>query len=38
MDVTTGNESGNRIEVFGNLLKPVSLITNAIDEIKEGNY
>jgi membrane fusion protein (multidrug efflux system) len=38
MDVTTGNESGNRIEVFGNLIKSDSLITNANDEIKEGNY
>jgi len=37
-DVTTGNEADNRIEVFGNLLKSDSLITNANDEIKEGNY
>jgi membrane fusion protein, multidrug efflux system len=38
VDVTSGNESGNRIEVFGNLFKSDSLIANANDEIKEGEY
>ena len=38
IDVTTGNESGNLIEVFGNLSALDSLITDASDEIKEGNY
>jgi multidrug efflux pump subunit AcrA (membrane-fusion protein) len=37
-DVTTGNEDGNKIEVFGNLVITDSLIVNASDEIKEGNY
>jgi RND family efflux transporter MFP subunit len=38
IDVTTGIEVDNSIEVFGNLTKTDSLITNASDEIKEGNY
>ena len=38
IDVTTGNESNNSIEVFGNLNKSDSLIANASDEIREGNY
>jgi membrane fusion protein (multidrug efflux system) len=38
IDVTTGNESGNLIEVFGNLSASDSLITHASDEIGEGNY
>jgi membrane fusion protein, multidrug efflux system len=38
IDVTTGNESGKMIEVFGNLEKSDSLIINANDEIREGNY
>lgn len=38
IDVTTGIESGNSVEVFGNLLKTDSLIKEATDEIKEGNY
>ncbi len=37
IDVTTGIESGHKIEVFGNLEKTDSLITDANDEIKEGN-
>jgi membrane fusion protein, multidrug efflux system len=38
IDVTTGNEANNRIEVFGNLNKSDSLIANASDDIKEGIY
>ena len=33
VDVTSGNESGNFIEVFGNLNKSDSVILNATDEI-----
>ena len=36
VDVTTGNESGNLVEVFGSLHKGDSVITRANDEIKEG--
>ena len=38
VDVTSGNESGNRVEVFGNLSRKDSVIVNANDEIKEGDY
>ena len=38
VDVTSGNESGNRVEVFGNLSRTDSVIVNANDEIKEGDY
>jgi membrane fusion protein (multidrug efflux system) len=38
VDITTGNESGRSIEVFGNLVKGDSVITDANDEIKEGVY
>jgi membrane fusion protein, multidrug efflux system len=38
VDITTGNESGHSIEVFGNLEKGDSVITDANDEIKEGVY
>ena len=37
IDVTTGIEADNNIEVFGNLTKTDSLITNASDEIKESH-
>jgi RND family efflux transporter MFP subunit len=36
VDVSSGNESGNYLEVYGDLLKGDSVITNANDEIKEG--
>ncbi len=36
VDVTSGNESGHSTEVFGNLTKGDSVITNANDEIREG--
>ena len=35
-DVLTGNASEERIEVFGNLKKGDIVVTNANDEIKEG--
>ncbi len=38
VDVTTGNESGSSAEVFGNLLKGDSIITDANEEIREGVY
>jgi membrane fusion protein (multidrug efflux system) len=38
VDVTSGNESGNFVEVFGNLNKSDSVIVNATDEIKVGSY
>jgi len=38
VDVTSGNESGSSVEVFGNLTKADSVIVNANDEIKEGAY
>jgi len=38
VDVTSGNESGLSTEVFGNLAKGDSVITEANDEIKEGVY
>ncbi len=38
VDVTSGNESGKYIEVYGNLIKGDSVITNATDEIREGQY
>jgi membrane fusion protein (multidrug efflux system) len=38
VDVTTGNESDNMVEVFGNLNVGDSIIIHANDEIKEGNY
>ena len=38
VDVTSGNESGHSTEVFGNLTKGDSVITNANDEIREGAY
>jgi RND family efflux transporter MFP subunit len=37
-DVTTGNETDKSIEVFGKLSKGDSVITDANDEIKEGEY
>ena len=36
VDVTTGLESGKKVEVFGSLFKSDSLITEANDEINEG--
>jgi membrane fusion protein, multidrug efflux system len=36
VDVTSGNESGSFVEVFGNLNETDSVIVNASDEIKEG--
>lgn len=36
VDVTTGNESSNRIEVLGGLQAGEQVIANANDEIKEG--
>jgi membrane fusion protein, multidrug efflux system len=38
VDVTTGNESGNLVEAYGNLSAGDSIIVNANDEIKEGKY
>ncbi len=38
VDVTSGNESGNFVEVFGNLNKSDSVIVNATDEMKAGPY
>jgi RND family efflux transporter MFP subunit len=38
VDVTSGNESGNSTEVFGNLTKGDRVITDANDEIREGDY
>lgn len=38
VDVTSGNESGNRTEVFGGLEKGDSIIVAANDEIREGSY
>jgi membrane fusion protein, multidrug efflux system len=38
VDVTSGNESGHSTEVFGNLTKGDSVITDANDEIREGVY
>jgi len=38
IDVTTGIESGNTIEVFGDLEKTDSLIAEANDEIREGAF
>jgi membrane fusion protein, multidrug efflux system len=38
VDVTSGNESGNSVEVFGKLQKNDSLIVDASEEIKEGKY
>ena len=38
VDVTSGNESGHSTEVFGNLTKGDSVITEANDEIREGAY
>ena len=38
VDVTSGNESGQSTEVFGNLQKGDSVITEANDEIREGAY
>ena len=35
VDVTSGNESGRTAEVFGNLTKGDSVITDANDEIRE---
>lgn len=36
VDVTSGNESGKSVEVFGNLNSSDSVIVNASDEITEG--
>ena len=38
VDVTSGNESGNLVEVFGNLNKSDSVVVNATDEMKAGPY
>jgi RND family efflux transporter MFP subunit len=38
VDVDTGNESGDFVEVYGNLEKGDHVIVNANDEIKEGDY
>jgi RND family efflux transporter MFP subunit len=38
IDVDTGNDSGDYVEVFGNLEKGDHVIVNANDEIKEGDY
>lgn len=35
-DVSTGNESNDRIEILGNIKEGESIIANANDEIKEG--
>jgi len=35
-DVTTGNESNNKIEILGNIKEGERVIANANDEIKEG--
>jgi membrane fusion protein, multidrug efflux system len=36
VDVSTGNESSNRIEIFGNVQPGEEVIANANDEIREG--
>jgi len=36
VDVSTGNETADQIEIFGNLNKGEKIIINATDEIKEG--
>lgn len=38
VDVATGNSSGGKIEIFGNLQAGDQVIANANDEIKEGEY
>jgi membrane fusion protein (multidrug efflux system) len=38
IDITSGNETGHLMEVFGNLSKGDSVITDANDEIREGDY
>jgi membrane fusion protein (multidrug efflux system) len=38
VDVTSGNESGRSTEIFGNLAKGDSVISEANDEIREGVY
>ena len=38
VDVTSGNESGPSTEVFGNLAKGDSVISDATEEIREGVY
>jgi membrane fusion protein (multidrug efflux system) len=38
VDVTSGNESGHSTEVFGNLIKGDSVISDANEEIREGVY
>jgi RND family efflux transporter MFP subunit len=38
VDVNTGNESGDYVEVYGNFEKGDHVIVNANDEIKEGDY
>ena len=38
VDVTSGNESGKYIEVYGNFSNVDSVIAQANDEIKEGRY
>jgi membrane fusion protein, multidrug efflux system len=38
VDVTSGNESGHSVEVFGILIKTDSVIVNASDEIIEGKF
>ncbi len=38
VDVTSGNENGQSVEVFGNLNKTDSVIVHASDEIKAGAY
>ena len=35
-DVTTGNESGNKIEVYGNFQAGDTVVTHATEDIKEG--
>jgi len=36
VDVTTGNESDNRIEILGNVQAGEEVVANATDELKEG--
>ncbi|WP_431212194.1 hypothetical protein ACQ86N_41655 [Puia sp. P3] len=35
-DVSTGNESNDKIEILGNVRPGESVVANANDEIKEG--
>ena len=37
MDVVTGNETSDKVEIFGNLEDGDTIVINANDEIKEGS-